>query len=513
MSGPTNYSSDGQELFTEAKPAIVQIADLLDVVGEIRDIYDETLQTQQEVVALKDDYTIYNDQTNFVDLISKHVDYDQMMIKKENSLGWLTVMVMKNDNHLSWTFRNNAYDDYWILGDCFTGKVSIAPVIYENKNYGTTTGTWVTTAPNAHYTTSVGATMTTTVTGENIEFHFYSDNRGGIWEFVIDGDNINKVTVSTFSANATPTNIVTLKTGLTFGEHTVVGTFKGDDPSNAPSSGVGTSRGWVYVNGSNNFLTFRTFKSQYVNNRENDLLVGFSNKEFAIKIRKKGMSNYQFVPMHSNIGTAFNMSPPEFLVDGNNKDFSTSPIGEFMKCSSFTLSQKVYGRNPDSGSENLLEIYSDVSINKKGLAQISGKIKALTDVEVLDGYFIMVPASKPVVDRLTTSINFNYPCIKTDGSKTYLTLEKDKANSYAFVSSTTPDFVIAYKYDDPKNTLRPSQAGKYPPDFNTWLEHRDTNMTKFYASAFYNTTIMSGSTHRFSGSIMPAKIKNIGLTL
>lgn len=75
-----------------------------------------------------------------------------------------------------------------ILGDCFTGVASTGLTAYENKNYETLTGTWVTTAPNAHYATSVGATMTTTVTGESIEFHFYGDNRGGIWEFVIDGD-------------------------------------------------------------------------------------------------------------------------------------------------------------------------------------------------------------------------------------------------------------------------------------------------------------------------------------
>jgi len=47
LSGSTNYSSDGQELFTEQKPAIVQLADFMDFVQEMRDIYDETISLNQ----------------------------------------------------------------------------------------------------------------------------------------------------------------------------------------------------------------------------------------------------------------------------------------------------------------------------------------------------------------------------------------------------------------------------------------------------------------------------------
>jgi len=47
MSGPTNYDSQGLEMFTEQRPAIVQMADFMDYINEMRDIYDETITLNQ----------------------------------------------------------------------------------------------------------------------------------------------------------------------------------------------------------------------------------------------------------------------------------------------------------------------------------------------------------------------------------------------------------------------------------------------------------------------------------
>jgi len=44
MSGPTNYDSQGLEMFTEQRPAIVQLADLMDYIHEMRDIFNDTMQ-------------------------------------------------------------------------------------------------------------------------------------------------------------------------------------------------------------------------------------------------------------------------------------------------------------------------------------------------------------------------------------------------------------------------------------------------------------------------------------
>lgn len=465
--------------------------------------------TPGPVNGLRDESLTYYEQTDFVDMVGGHVEYEKMYYKRENSVNWITVMLKKGNEHVSWTFRNNTYDDYQILGDCFAGVASVGPVIYQDVDYQSNTGTWVTTAPNTHYATSVGATMTATITGDSIEFHHYADDRGGIWEFVVDGDTLNKKTVSTWKATATATNSVSLFTGLTFGSHTIVGTFKGDDPAHVPSTGAGTSRGWVYVNGANNYKTFRSFKQQISNSRVKDFLVGFSNKEFAVKLRKKDVGTHQFVPMHSNIGTAFNAEPARFIADGAEVTPSSLVIGEFIECTSFRLAQHVYGRNPDSGTENLVDIETTVTINKKGAAEINGKMTVLVDVDVLDGYFVMTPLAKPLIDRAATSINNSYACTKTDGSKTYLVPEKDRAISYAFVSSTEKDYVTAVRFNDYKNTLRTNASGKYASNMNTWLEHRDATLTKLYASSFANTTLTAGQSYRFAGTIIAAKIAGV----
>lgn len=461
------------------------------------------------ITAVQNEVNTYTDQTDFVAMVERNTEYDKMMYKRENSLNYMTVMLMRGSEHVSWTFRNNTYDDYWILGDCFAGTVSLGLAIYQNKNYDTKTGTWVTTAPNAHYATNVGATMTTTVTGESIEFHYYADNRGGIWEFVIDGDTANKVTVSTWKSTATSTNNVTLKSGLAFGTHTVVGTFKGDDPANAPSSGAGTSRGWIYVDGLNGYLTFRTYKTQLTNSRDKDLFINFSNKEFALKMRKANFGTAQFVPMHSNIGTAFNAEQRRILANGSSVDPASLIIGEFIECDDFKLVQKVYARNPDSLDENLATIATTVSINKKGTAEINGKMQVLSTIQVEEGYFLMAPVSKLSINRLATSINNYYDATKTDGSRTYLSPEKDRATSYAFTSSSSKDFIIAARFNDYRNSLRTGGEGKYTENFNTWIEHRDATMTKLYASVFHNATLNPGEVFRWSGSLTAAKLANI----
>jgi len=53
MSGPTNYDSQGLEMFTEQRPAIVQLADLMDYINEMRDIFNETEKTMVEIKLMK----------------------------------------------------------------------------------------------------------------------------------------------------------------------------------------------------------------------------------------------------------------------------------------------------------------------------------------------------------------------------------------------------------------------------------------------------------------------------
>ena len=87
--------------------------------------------------------------------------------------------------------------------------------------------------------------MTFEFTGIGFDFQHVADDRGGIWQFVIDGDTESAVTVSTWNAS-TKTKKVEITRTLTKGTHTVVATFMGADPEHAPSSG--NPRGWITFN-------------------------------------------------------------------------------------------------------------------------------------------------------------------------------------------------------------------------------------------------------------------------
>lgn len=482
--------------------------DINEVIDARRPVGGEAYTTLGERLNASENYSL---QMDFVSQIANMIGgYEQMYYKRENTPGWVTVMLRNKSDHITWTFRNNTYDDFYILGDCFSGTVTSALAIYQDKNYGTTTGTWVATAPNTHYATSVGATMTTYIDGEKIEFHHYADDRGGIWEFVVDDDTTNKVTISTWSATAVATNTKTLFEGLDFGTHKVVGTFKGDDPAHTPSSGAGTSRGWVYVNGANNYLTFRAFKTQLTNNRVQDLLVGFSNKEFAFRTRKTGTTHaYQFVPMHNSVGTAFEKTPVQFIADStilSEADILALTIGEFYEITKFSVVQSVYGRNPESSDENLIEINTNVTISKNGNVEITGKMQPLVNVDIENGYGIMFPVVKSATTKAVTSKGNTYATTKTDGTSTYLIAENDTTTSVAFVADSNKNYISAVRFNDIKNTLK---TGKDKGDTPFWIEHRDANMQKLYFRQLNNASLTPNDIFKFSATFNCGKVIDI----
>lgn len=445
----------------------------------------------------------YSEQPDFVEMLASHSEFDGMYFKRENSLGWITVMLKRGNKHVSWSFRNNEHDDYWILGDCFTGTVSNEDVVSDNADYSSLSGTgWVTTAPNAHYTTVIGDTFTATSTGERIDFNFYGDDRGGVWSFVVDGDTGNAVEVSTYRSVASAYT-ETVFSGLTNTAHTIVGTFIGDDPLNPPSGGTGTSRGWVwYSNGTNTLKTLRAYAVTMVNSRDIELLEGFSNKEFAVSIRPAGATEaHQFVPMHSGIGTAFEKTPKRIVLDGTEIDPFSFTTGFFQPCNSLVVSQSVYGRHSEYPSNNLIEVNTTVSINKKGIASISGTVEVLADIDINAGYFMMCPTDAAATTKATTSLNNVYDTTIADGSKTYLVPEMDRVRSVLFTSEVNGDVAVAVVYDNISETLRQNGDGKFPHNLMCWIEHRDSGIQKLYQSVFNSTTRTAGEKFSFSGRL------------
>jgi phage minor structural protein len=127
----------------------------------------------------------------------------------------------------------------------------------ESKNLEDRTGTWEDTTDPYWYTKQVGATFKMIYTGTGIRFWYWSDDTGGVWEFTLDGDK--KERVSTW--NKTPTlKSVDLFRNAPEGNHTIVATFKGDDPNHLPSTGKNTAKGWVRCSSTGNEKTFDVYR-------------------------------------------------------------------------------------------------------------------------------------------------------------------------------------------------------------------------------------------------------------
>jgi len=103
-------------------------------------------------------------------------------------------------------------------------------------------GTWIISGnTNYRYTNTIGDSFSQNFNGTELIFAHYADTNGGRFDFVVDGDEVLKKTISTYS------DVVTLRqqtvfSNLSEGTHTVKATFRGDDPLHTPTE---TARGWI----------------------------------------------------------------------------------------------------------------------------------------------------------------------------------------------------------------------------------------------------------------------------
>lgn len=492
----------------------------VDVQNQLNNLVIESGNANAEVSQARGEFTVLNDrldnmndfstrnveQTNFVDKLKSLSNYDSIHIKKssENTFSVSNVNEV-NNRHVTNVFSKNANDDYFILSESYVGNTSSSELYKEFVNYEKVSGT-IDTQYSTHYATEINTKIKATVSGEIIYFRCYGDNRGGIWEFTVDGDVNNKVKVSTYKETA-GTNDVKLFENLKDTSHVIEGVFIGDDPLNAPSGGV--SRAWLSY--STTVETTKTFSGRYINLnmvREKNLNTAMSNKDFALRVRPTGSTGeYHFIPEHNAIGTAFKINNVKFLLDDKPIDVMNLTVGISQKCKNFKIIQSVYGKYPSG--DNLIRIDSIHSISLDGSVRLMGKVEVLKDIEIQDGYFLMLPVSTDVATRLKTSRYNNYPTTKTDGSRTNLTNEKDDTTSFIFTSSTNTNLYSAMTVHDPYRSLRIGKTDKYPVGQTAWIEHRNTSMQKLYQSIYRLTTVTAGTEFNYDGSYISGELDNV----
>ncbi|MDN6162250.1 MAG: hypothetical protein L0I79_05705, partial [Atopostipes sp.] len=455
--------------------------------------FNETITTQLEQ-SVK--------QVDFVKLLQDHnVTSDFIYARKNGDRNVDVFVPFKNKKGVCYNFSlslpNVTTEGYILFQSGYVGE--LAPVLHK-RNYDSKTGEWRPVTSANTYTTEVGATLTIPFYGVGLDFQVFKDDRGGIWELVIDGDTANKVTVSTYSETRIQTVTVPIARDLESGEHVCVATFKGDDPLNPPSTSP--SRGWIKYDESTEGVrqTFFVYDDREVSvSKKFDVLMGGSNKEYAIKLKPKNSAlDYQFIPTHEEIPSVFKQEQ-KIYIDSDIVTDWTAETG-YKKVKSVQIVQKMIGKHAGDPNNPMAEIFSIHTVTSKGVS-LKVKIKFLRDLLSVSGYGLMLPVYSSFARNLITSTGNLYDASITDGSSTDIT-DGENSISFAFVNTDgtngEQDTVLAMTVQNPYKTFRMDKSDKRNP--LVWLQHRSSYMQKLYTQTFKSATITSGDTYEIGAT-------------
>jgi len=426
-------------------------------------------------------------QTDFVDIINRaNAITNSLFVRKRSDRAFEVCIPFKGNKAQQWYMEKDENDDFIKLSAGYISEYGISNVSIGTKLYDSTSGNWIKSG-NYHYTTEVGATFTTEFEGNGVEFIYFEDARGGMWEFVVDGDESNKINVSVYGTSSA-TKRVLIVDGLSDGTHTIIGTFKGDDPNNTPSSGSGTSRGWVYAGGGG---TWTMLETAYEFVKEVEVFKAVSNKEFALSIRPPGTSEPQWVPEHNGIGTVFTVEQKVYF--DNELQTNWEFQDNYSQFNSITVVQKMVGKHSEKSNESL-EITTIHTFNANGVFTKT-KIKVLEDIP-LTGYAMMAPVNINFTNKMVTNLDNSYEI--AEGIGNHDLIENDKASSFLFTgNSEYPNYAAAMSISQPIKTLRMGEEGRRNPVM--WLQNRSSSLAKLYPNVFESYVAKEGEEFEFSG--------------
>lgn len=459
-----------------------------------------------------EDINLHYNQEDFCETIKKMYKPKNMTLKINNypQKIFSIVHTLNENKAIQYSTRTASHHDvqdgYILFGEGRYGNLENQYLLINQQSADVMSGSWNKEYKPSYYATQPGDTMTKRFIGSKIDFFTFGDNRGGIWEFIIDNDEQNKVILSTWKETPGVIPARTIFENLEYKEHILVATFKGDDPEHTPPSGVGTSRGWTYYNdGENAINSFYIYKKTINVEPVITPLYGTSNKEFAFEVRKKGTDNpFHFCPYHDVI-TAFQIEEPIFKIDGVDIKLKTGDI--FHNINEFSIIQRIYAKNPE-GEDKLAEITTITNFKNDGTVTVDGKYKALTDLDVKSAYGIMWMLDAKFNTKIVSSINKEYLTSSTPvGTNLVLRDESDRTTSFASVSEKYKDVITAVTFNNPTSTLRSGLNGKIPNP--CWIEYRNNTLTKLYQQVYGNTSIKVGETYKFSGTFIVANVQNI----
>ena len=481
--------------------------------GRLEDIINEVLFTS------KADKTTVNallaenveiakrlNQNDYVGLIKSNTEYDKVKFKKINDNKFVFV-AHNSKKAVAYHMVKDVDGEHFRLSLSQLSNVVDKEINKYSAVLADVTGNWNTTNAENWFTSDVGDTFQASVVGDTLYLGHYADDRGGIWEIVIDGDEKNKVIVSTYSDTAISFKKSLIADGLEYKNHSIVGTFKGADPLNTPTD---TARGWLKTGGtpSNQFGTLFGHEAEFIEPYA-DVLEENVVVDGALSL-KVGSSAVNWMPEHNQTGTVFtlntNQHPLQLFVDGNSINADDFETGKWYWCNFVTVFQNLEVRLPDV-TYPVAQLKRSHTLNKDGVMSYSASVYFLQDTTVHAGYPLMLSANEDIFSIFVTGLGNTFTS-KNDDTYTNAEEEENINVNVALLSGTNRHYIVACKMLNPYTTFRIGQENTAVLGENQFLWNREF-APKYYFKSLEMASMQTGETYKWSGQFAIADIYRV----
>lgn len=441
-----------------------------------------------------------SDQIDYVNLIRANVArYTTMRIARPAPNAYQVRMSEPTTGKgCLYQFVKDAHDDFLKLdiGCASYGLATKAAHVAVAGDLTTTGAAW-NTATSSWYATAVGSTCTLTVAGgSTLVLFIVTEVRGGLWSVMVDGAPV--ANISCWAASGVTIVPVTVATGLSPNvSHTVLLTFLGVDPANAPVPPP--ARGYIRNDVTGALIGYIPDAST-----DTPVIAASSNKEFAFSTSfTDPESGTAWIPEHNGVGTAFQVDAPVFYNDTTVIDPTAYALGVPTDITRFSLVQHFKGRIL---GVDVAEFWTTHTITSDGLITFSGRMTALVAIAPgITGYPMMLPGG-PTFTTFITGLQ-NTEVSPGDSSFYYFTAERDNVFSGAVISSGNQNLIAGCTLLNPRMSYRRGRANKPTPGQDMFVWNRPTP-PKLYWESMVATPYAIGDSYAWSFQMMAGNIVN-----
>ena len=300
-------------------------------------------------------------------------------------------------------------------------------------------GTFTFSAEPSVFTSTVGDYFDFEFEGKSLEFQSVKDNRGGVWEFILDTGE--RAFVSCYADTAEYYPITKVFKDLEHKKRKGRAIFRGADPINPPNGG--SARGWVYYRTDGSSSPLRVGDIHLIKESSAKWIVSpDSIPDFAMYGKPENASySGEWVPAHGSVRGVSSNNTIKILIDeilsvDDGAPNKALPLFIFKEIDSIKISQMFDAENPNGGTEPMWKHTITHTISKSNpVLTFLNNIRFLSNTNINAGYFGMLPSLQSSMDKLLLSNGVEYNPIPQDGSEETF---KEDVNSAMYVGQNTP---------------------------------------------------------------------------